>query len=101
MQKQGRKPGRPAKYPKGERAPTLTFRARGGLYEQLKAAAAQSGVSLSEEIERRVAQSFDDIDALSRMVARTVQAAQAITGRTWREEPKTLDVTLGMLVPLF
>jgi hypothetical protein len=96
-----RKPGRPAKYPKGEKRPTLTFRVRGGLHEQLQAAAARSGLSLSEEIERRVALTFDDVDALARMVGGLVRAGQALTGRTWREDPDTVDVILGLIIRQF
>ena len=96
-----KKTGRPAKYPKGERRPTLTFRVRGGLYGQLQAAAARSELSLSEEIERRVALTFDEVDALARMVGGLVQARQALTGRTWREDPDTLDTILGLVIRQF
>ena len=51
--------GRPRKYASDDKRPTLTFRARGGLYEQLKQSALAAERSLSEEIEYRLTQSFD------------------------------------------
>ncbi|TXN71470.1 Arc family DNA-binding protein [Methylobacterium sp. WL6] len=54
-----RSKGRPRIYPGTEKRPTLTFRVRGGLHEQLKEAAEKNERSLSEEIEGRVAMSFE------------------------------------------
>jgi hypothetical protein len=50
--------GRPPKYPGEGKRPTLTFRVRGKLHEQLQAAAAASERSISEEIEARLEESF-------------------------------------------
>ncbi|MGU3537743.1 hypothetical protein [Methylobacterium sp. A54F] len=51
--------GRPRTYPGTEKRPTLTFRVRGGLHEQLKAAAEGNQRSISEEIEGRIGLSFE------------------------------------------
>jgi hypothetical protein len=55
--------GRPPIPEEERRSRNLTFRSRGKLHEQLQAAAAASGRSISEEIERRLDQSFwyDDV----------------------------------------
>lgn len=53
-----KKSGRPRLYPGTEKRPTLTFRVRDRMHEQLSSAAAEGGRSLSEEIERRLDQSF-------------------------------------------
>ena len=58
-EKAARTLGRPRKYPSDIKRPTLTFRIRNGIHERLKTSAASNELSLSEEIERRVALSFD------------------------------------------
>ncbi len=64
-----KKTGRPPKFPGEGKRPTLTFRVRGGMHEQLKASAAAAVRSISEEIEWRLAKSyeweraFQDLDA--------------------------------------
>ena len=52
--------GRPPKPPKNRKSVNFTFRSREGMREQLRAAAAASGRSISEEIEYRLVQSFRD-----------------------------------------
>lgn len=53
------KGGRPAKYPGEGRRPSLSLRVRGGLYEKLQEAAEQSERTISEEMEARLLQSFE------------------------------------------
>lgn len=57
-----KKGGRPRLYPGTEKRPTLTFRVRGKMHEQLSKAAEEAERSLSEEIERRIEQSFQLAD---------------------------------------
>lgn len=57
-----KKGGRPRLYPGTEKRPTLTFRVRGRMHEQLSKAAEEAERSLSEEIERRIEQSFQITD---------------------------------------
>jgi hypothetical protein len=96
-----RKRGRPAKYPKGERRPTLQFRVRGGLHEKLKAAATRSEMSISEEIEKRVTHSFDPVDALARLVGVLVRAGEVLTGKSWGEDRRTRELVFGLILQRF
>ena len=57
-----KKPGPPPRYAPGKR-PTLTFRVREDLHQQLKDTAAASGRSISEEVERRVEESLEEENA--------------------------------------
>ena len=56
------KGGRPPKDPSGGKRPTLTFRCRSALQEKLQASAAEADRSMSEEVERRLEQSFEAAD---------------------------------------
>jgi hypothetical protein len=58
VMKRKKKIGRPPKPEADRKATHFTFRTRGSLREQLLAAAAASGKSVSEEIERRLELSF-------------------------------------------
>jgi hypothetical protein len=64
-----KKAGRPPLPPTHRKARNLTFRSRDDLYEELQAAAAKSGRSLSEEIERRLEKSFSSSDPLLSVLA--------------------------------
>jgi hypothetical protein len=66
--------GRPPKYPGEGKRPTLTFRVRGKLHEQLQAAAAASERSISEEIEARLEESFRR-EELPALITAAVRAA--------------------------
>ncbi len=56
--------GRPARHAAERLSKNRTFRVRGQLDEQLQAAAAASGRSVSEEIEYRLSRSFEKQDLL-------------------------------------
>lgn len=57
-----RRRGRPAKFT--EPRTSLSFRLQRHLYDQVKAASAKTGRSISEELERRIERSFAEEDAL-------------------------------------
>src|SRR4028118_2214226 len=59
--------GRPPRYAPGKR-PTLTFRVQEPLHERLRQTAAATGRSISEEIERRVEETFTVSDHINRMM---------------------------------
>lgn len=50
--------GRPPVAPSERKVRNITFRSRGDMHEQLSEAAAGNGISVSEEIERRLAKSL-------------------------------------------
>jgi hypothetical protein len=96
------KGGRPAKYPAEGKRPTLTFRVRGSLHEQLREAAQLSGRSISEEIERRVEKSFErdlferyfgaiDLVKLLQDLAFIVLAQVSHTRKHWRNDRTTRE----------
>ena len=62
-----RGPGRPRTRPVEARR-NVTFRANDQTYEQLTAAAKANGRSMSEEIERRIEQSFREPDLVKKAV---------------------------------
>jgi hypothetical protein len=61
--------GRPPKYAGEGKRVTHTMRVRAATREKLKAAAAESGRSMSEEIEYRVEKSFWEEDLVTRLRA--------------------------------
>lgn len=100
-QQRQRKIGRPRRYASADKRPTLTFRARGDLYEQLKEAALSAERSLSEEIEHRLVESFAGVDQFSKLlggphnaslvstIVTAVRLAEIETGKTWRDDVTT------------
>ena len=66
------KGGRPRIYNSSQKRPTMAFRIRGDLHKDLIASAADRERSLSEEIERRLTDSFD-AEALEAMLRRVVR----------------------------
>jgi hypothetical protein len=64
MTKAKKKVGRPQIAPQERKVRNVTFRSRNDLYEALQAAAAKTGRSLSEEIERRLEGSFQASDPI-------------------------------------
>jgi hypothetical protein len=62
-----KKVGRPPKYPGEGKRITHTMRVRAATREKLMAAAAESGRSMSEEIEYRVEKSFWEEDLLAQI----------------------------------
>jgi hypothetical protein len=98
--------GRPPKH-EGERlSKNRTFRVRGTLDEQLEAAAQKAGRSVSEEIERRLDDSFKRIEELYggphlsatfRILADNLALVKAKFGERWAES----DFALGQLARAF
>jgi hypothetical protein len=91
-----RKPGRP---PKGKRG-NFTFRVTEKLRSQLISEAEASGLSVSEEIERRLDQSFNDAairdllggshtNALILTIAAAIQVVEIESGKKWIEDHDT------------
>ena len=58
------KGGRPFKNPQEGKRPSVTFRCRAGLQAKLQTEAQQADRSVSEEIERRLEQSFEFMDLI-------------------------------------
>jgi hypothetical protein len=92
--------GRPPKH-EGERlSKNRTFRVRGTLDEQLEAAAQKAGRSVSEEIERRLEDSFKRIEELYggphfsatfRILADSLALVKAKFGERWAESDFALS----------
>lgn len=61
-------------------SPTVSFRVRGGTYAKLKASAEVNGFSLSEEMEQRIAGSFN-AETLEATLRRVVREEIAMTMR--------------------
>jgi hypothetical protein len=81
------KGGRPRVHASAEKRPVMAFRIRGGMHEKLIASAKAREVSLSEEIEFRLEQSFKEgaepyIDTALRMAAANCMVVQELTGQT-------------------
>jgi len=79
------------------------MRLRGETRERLVEATARSGLTISEEIERRVERSFEQEEesggphtaALLRMIAGAIDIAERVTGSTWVESQKTRRACAG------
>jgi hypothetical protein len=85
--------GRPPKAKEDRKAVNFTFRSRGQMRERLQTAAMASGCSISEEIERRLEESFrtedlyggPHISAVFRILANHIALARAKAGGNWAE----------------
>jgi hypothetical protein len=95
-QQEKRKPGRPSKGKRGN----FTFRVTERLRAELISAAETSGLSVSEEIERRLDQSFNDAairdllggshtNALILTIAAAIQMVEIGSGKKWIEDHDT------------
>jgi hypothetical protein len=74
---------------------------------KLEKAAAESSHSVSEEIERRVEKSFDEVDSirrffrsndlflLAKMAASAGEVVEARTGKPWHADESNLELTIG------
>ena len=83
---QKRRGGRPRKYASEGKRPTLTFRVRGKLYEQLQQGADAGQRSISEEIERSLERYYEQKDSygdLARSIGSAVRAIEKTAGRPW------------------
>ena len=94
-----RKPGRPSLGKRGN----FTFRVREVIRERLIASAKASNVSVSEEIERRIEQTFSSAGVVAEMlggpqtarlmavIALAIQGVERTTGREWWMDKATFD----------
>ena len=86
--------GRPPKSAGDRKGGNLTFRVRDGMREELEVSAKARGLSISEEIERRLGFAFDmspdpETEIILRSVSSAVKLAQIATGRTWSKDKST------------
>jgi hypothetical protein len=108
--------GGPRKYAPDAKRSTLTFRVHEAMRERLEKVCAQSGRSLSEEIEYRVERSFREVDvhnlldfyfgsketiALLREIAPYITYQMAKSGKSWRNDKATRDALREHLSGLF
>src|SRR4051794_11640388 len=90
--------GRPPKYLSEGLRRTHSLRFREPVRDRLMAAARRSGLSMSEEVERRVEESFDDVAAVGRVVGHLLKTAEGITGQSWHADVGTRDLALDMII---
>jgi hypothetical protein len=107
QEKSPKRMGRPPKYPGEGPRPTLSVRVRGRIKDRLQEASAKSALSISEEIERRVEKSFDEIDSiirhfgsndlflLGKIAAVAGEIVQTKTGKPWHADEDNLRRTIG------
>src|SRR4051794_17204135 len=74
--------GRPPRRTYADKRMPPPTRLRLPVREQLRAASQASGLSMAEELERRVEESFSDISRIGRLVDSLLQAASAMTGQS-------------------
>ncbi len=91
---QKRKSGRPPVSRELRKNKHLAFRVRDKMQERLQASADIRGLSISEEVERRVALSFDlesspEDEYVIRAVAQAMQLSQVVTGKKWSTDAIT------------
>jgi hypothetical protein len=87
----GKRRGRPVTV---GRAATFSMRLRPDLRQKLEESAAADGTSLTEQIERRIAQSFEGtaVDrAALRVIAELMRQLDGMTGRRWADDPWSFD----------
>lgn len=73
--------GRPAMAPAEKKRRNFTFRGTDELHEHVSKAAAESGRSMSEEIEWRLGQSFFTQEIVDRAVSQAIEATFAYVDR--------------------
>jgi Arc-like DNA binding domain len=95
--------GRPPIPEADRKRANLTFRTRSGMREKLEAAAAQSGRSVSEEVEYRLERSFQQAESIADilggvatanlllLISMAIQEVEKATGKSWREDAGTYD----------
>jgi hypothetical protein len=99
--------GRPPKAKEDRKAKNFTFRGRHQMWERLQAASADSGMSISEEIERRLEDSFrtediygPEISPIFRILAGRIALAKAKAGEHWAENDQVRDDIAQVLAEL-
>ena len=91
------KGGRPRKYASDAKRPTMAFRIRGDMHEKLVASAASGGISVSEDIERRLIWSLGfakdaNNEMIFRMVRDAFEISEAVTGKRWFQDNSTAHI---------
>ena len=111
--KVGKRVGRPAKNPALGKRINAMFRLNEATRDRLMAAAEQSGRSMSEEIERRIDRSFEDIDLmlayfgkpetlkLAHAIAMLARTVEARTGLDWTKDAQTKADLSGAISRFF
>ncbi|MCJ2036392.1 hypothetical protein [Methylobacterium sp. J-068] len=95
--KERNKGGRPSKDPAGGKRPTITFRCRASLQEKLQTSSRAADRSVSEEIERRIEESFL-LDGVPSIVEQAVtKATEAALSRENLENLKFFGGDYGFL----
>ena len=86
--------GRPPKSAGDRKGGNLTFRVRHGMREELEVSARARGLSISEEIERRLGFAFDiapnpETEIIVRSISSAVKLAEIATGKKWSKDKST------------
>ena len=86
--------GRPPKSPEDRKGGNLTFRVRAGMREKLQASADARGLSISEEVERRLNLSFDIATSphneyVIRSAAESMNMVEQVTQAKWTDSAMT------------
>jgi len=93
--------GRPPKQLFVDKRRTHTIRLREHVRQKLMAVSRESGLSMSEEVERRVELTFGIYDRLGALVSNVVRAGEALTGKSWEEDRRTRELTFGLILQRF
>jgi|EndMetStandDraft_3_1072993.scaffolds.fasta_scaffold112818_4 hypothetical protein len=99
--------GRPPKAKEDRKAKNFTFRGRHQMWERLQAASADSGMSISEEIERRLEDSFrtediygPELSPIFRILAGRIALAKAKAVGHWAENDQIRNDIAQVLAEL-
>lgn len=113
QEKSGKRVGRPAKNPALGKRINAMFRLNEATRDRLMAAAEQSGRSMSEEIERRIDRSFEDVDLmlsyfgkpetlkLAHAIAMLARTVEAKSGKDWTSDADTKADLSGAISRFF
>ena len=102
MEEQGqptKRRGRPPKSAEDRKGGNLTFRVRDGMRERLEASAKARGVSISEDVEKRIERTFDfdyllgdnETALVLRSIASAVQRFEKTSGKAWVRDSETQE----------
>ena len=97
-----KKAGRPRKHPEGARRPTLAFRVRDEMREYLEAGAKARNLSISEEVERKLAfmrtlAEDPETEAVILAVVSAIKVVRTVTGKNWKDDKNTAVMTMGAI----
>ena len=97
-----KKGGRPRKHPEGARRPTLAFRVRDEMREYLEAGAKTRNLSISEEVERKLAfmrtlAEDPETEAVILAVVSAINLVKTVTGKNWKDDKNAAVMTMGAI----